>query len=275
MNKGSVALPFFLHCSKIPIEDFDMHNDWFKIGSLTIHGYGVMIAIGVLFGFYFAEKNARKHDLDYKNIDNLIFFVIIIGYIFAKVLYCIVEYKQFLKDPLSVLGGGGWVVYGGILGGIFACWLYCRNHQYDFPKYFNTLIPSVAIAQAFGRIGCYFAGCCYGRATTAWYGVTFPTNSLCPVGTPVIPTQLISSFGDLCIFLFLMYNLNKGKHPEDTFGWYLILYSLGRFTIEFFRGDPRGTVGLFTTSQFISIFLFIGGAYLIYRRQKKAEITEI
>jgi phosphatidylglycerol:prolipoprotein diacylglycerol transferase len=72
-----------------------------------------------------------------------------------------------------------------------------------------------------------------------------------------------------------MYNLNKGKHPEDTFGWYLILYSLGRFTIEFFRGDPRGTVGLFTTSQFISIFLFIGGAYLIYRRQKKAEITEI
>ena len=249
-----------------------MYNDWLKIGPLTVHGYGVMIAIGILAAFWMSERNAKKLGLDNEKIDNMIFCIIIFGYVCAKLLYCIVEYKQFLQDPLSVLGSGGWVVYGGILGGILTAWIYCRRQKWDFMTYANLLFPSLALAQGFGRIGCFFAGCCYGKAAPGGFGVTFPTDSLCPVGTAVIPTQLLMSLGDFIIFAVLYRNLFRGKHPEDTAALYMMLYSLGRFLIEFLRGDPRGSVGPLSTSQFISVFLFLGGAWLLWHRQKKTEI---
>jgi phosphatidylglycerol:prolipoprotein diacylglycerol transferase len=251
-----------------------MYNDWLKIGPVTIHGYGVMIAIGVLAAFWLSERNAKKLGLDSDKIDNMIFFILIFGYACAKLLYCIVEYKQFLTDPLSVLGSGGWVVYGGILGGILAAWLYCRKNNWDFMTYANLLFPSLALGQGFGRIGCFFAGCCYGKAALTPFSVTFPTTSLCPVGTPVIPTQLIMSAGDFLLFAFLQHNLFKGKHPEDTAAYYAMFYSVGRFLIEFLRGDERGAVGPLSTSQFISIFIFLFGAWLLYRRQQKTGIVE-
>lgn len=245
-----------------------MYNDWFTIGPLTVHGYGVMIAIGVLFAFGLSERNAKKFGLDSDRIDSMIFCVLFFGYVCAKLLYCIVEYEQFLKDPMSVLGSGGWVVYGGILGGVLTAWIWCRKHSWDFMTYANLLFPSVALAQGFGRIGCFFAGCCYGKPTSGPFGVLFPTDSLCTVGTPVIPTQLIMSACDFALFAFLQWNLTKGK-KEDNAAWYMILYSAGRFFIEFLRGDVRGSVGPFSTSQFISVFVFLFGAWLIYRRQQK------
>ncbi len=251
-----------------------MYNDWFTIGPVTVHGYGVMIAIGILAAFWLAEKLARNHGLDEERIDSMIFFVIIFGYACSKVLYCITVFDQFLSDPLSVLGSGGWVVYGGVLGGIFGAWLWCRKYGWDFMKHLNTLIPCVALAQGFGRIGCFFAGCCYGIESNV-LGVSFPVNSLCPVGHPVIPTQLIMSAGDFIIFALLYRNVEKGKHPENTGAMYLILYSVGRFMIEFIRGDiNRGFVGVLSTSQFIAVFVFLTGVYLLLRGKNKSEINQ-
>ena len=225
-----------------------MYNDWLKIGPVTVHGYGVMIAIGILAAFWLSEKLARRHGLDAEKMDSFVFFVIIFGYACSKILYCITVFDQFLSDPFSVLGSGGWVVYGGILGGILGAYLYCRTHGWDFIRHLNVLIPCVALAQGFGRIGCFFAGCCYGIQTDSVIGVSFPVESLCPVGHPVIPTQLIMSAGDFLIFFILMHNLEKGKHPDNTGAMYLILYSLGRFMIEFIRGDiNRGFVGILST----------------------------
>ncbi|HCK88243.1 MAG TPA: prolipoprotein diacylglyceryl transferase [Erysipelotrichaceae bacterium] len=246
-----------------------MYNDWLKIGPLTVHGYGVMIAVGVLAAIWLAEKLAEKFDLEKDSIDSMIFFILVCAFALSKLTYCLTVLPQFLKDPLSVLGSGGWVVYGGVLGGIFAAWIWCRWHHWDFMKYLNTLIVTVPMAQGFGRIGCFFAGCCYGHETTAWYGVRFPADSLCPLDTAVIPTQLISSAGDFLIFAVLYWNLMHGKHSEDNGAWYLILYSIGRFMIEFLRGDiNRGFIGSLSTSQFIAVFAALFGAWLIYRRQK-------
>ena len=175
---------------------------------------------------------------------------------------------------VSVLGSGGWVVYGGVLGGIFGAWLWCRKYGWDFMKHLNTLIPCVALAQGFGRIGCFFAGCCYGIESNV-LGVSFPVNSLCPVGHPVIPTQLIMSAGDFIIFALLYRNVEKGKHPENTGAMYLILYSVGRFMIEFIRGDiNRGFVGVLSTSQFIALFVFLTGIYLLLRGKNKSEMNQ-
>lgn len=249
-----------------------MFNDWFSIGPVTVHGYGVMIAVGILAAIGVAEKLAKQHNLDAEHIDGFALFVIALGYVGAKFLYVLTNFSQFLSDPLSVLGAGGWVVYGGIIGGLLAAMIWCRWKKWNFMEYFPVLITVVPLAQAFGRIGCFLAGCCGGIETHAWYGMSFPADSLAWTTEPILPTQLISSAGDFAIFVFLMWNLKKGKHPEDNGGWYLVLYSLGRFVIEFFRGDLiRGGFGPFSTSQWISLFIFFIGAYLIYNRQRKEE----
>lgn len=250
-----------------------MFNDWFSIGPLTVHGYGVMIAVGILAASWLATKLCKEYKLDYENIDSFIIFVIVIGYAFSKLTYCLTVFDQFLSDPLSVLGSGGWVVYGGILGGLLAALIWCKWKKWKFMDYFQVLMPCVSLAQGFGRIGCFFAGCCGGAVTDAWYGIQFPASSLAWITTQkIIPTQLLSSAGDFLIFAFLMYNLKKGKHPEDTGAWYLILYSVGRFLIEFLRGDLiRGGIGPFSTSQFISLFVVVLGAYMIWNRQRKEE----
>ena len=249
-----------------------MFNNWFSIGPFSVHGYGVMIAVGILAAVAMAEKLAKEYDLDYKNIDAFALFVVVLGYVGAKALYVLTNLDTFFVSPASVLGSGGWVVYGGIIGGLLAAIGWCRWKKWDFKKYFPVLITVVPLAQAFGRIGCFLAGCCGGHETHAWYGVSFPADSLAWTTEPIIPTQLISAVGDFAIFAFLMWNLKHGKHSEDNGAWYLILYSFGRFLIEFLRGDViRGSVGPFSTSQFISIFIFLIGAWLIFNRQKKEE----
>lgn len=246
-----------------------MYNDWLKIGPLTIHGYGVMIAVGILFAFWLAEKLAKKHGLDPDGITSLIFFDIIFAYICSKLLYVLTVFDQFLADPVSVLGSGGWVVYGGIIGGIVGAWLYSKKKGWDVISVYNLMAVCMSLGQGFGRIGCFFAGCCYGVPTDSPIGVQFPADSLCPVGHPVIPTQLIMSAGDFLIFFILYRNYEKGKHPEKTAAIYLILYSLGRFLVEFIRGDiDRGFVGILSTSQFISVFVFIAGLWLYFKDGK-------
>ena len=229
------------------------------------------MAVGILAAIFVAERNAKKFNLEYEKIDNFIFFSIIMGFLFSKITYILTVPKQFLSDPLSVLGGGGWVIYGAIIGGIFGAFLYSKKHNWDFVKVMNVVIVSVPLAQGFGRIGCFLAGCCYGLPTTSWFGVTFPSHSLCPIHEPVIPTQLIMSLGDFIIFGILYYRLMMKGKVENTGTLYLLLYSVGRFLIEFLRGDAeRGHVGVLSTSQFIAIFM-TAFAILLYFFQKKGK----
>ncbi len=251
-----------------------MFNDWLTIGPVTIHGYGVMIAVGVLAAIWFSERQAKKHGLDANAIEPIAITGLIAGFAGAKILYCITVFDQFIKDPLSVLGSGGWVVYGGIIGGVLGAMLYCKVKKLNFPAYLNLCMPSVSLAQAFGRIGCFFAGCCYGKITNGAFGVTFPTDSLCTVGEPVIPTQLISAFGNFVLFVILYRMYESEKWRNKTAAGYLMGYSAGRFVIEFLRGDiERGSVGILSTSQFIAIFVFIAGIALYFVSGKKKEST--
>lgn len=240
-----------------------MYNDWLTIGSLTIHGYGVMIGIGILAAFFYGERQAKKYGLSPDEVDNLIFVCLISGFLMSKLTYILTNFQDFLKHPSAYFSADGWVVWGGIIGGIIGGYLWCRFRKISFMDYFNLLIPSVALAQGFGRIGCFFAGCCYGKETTG-LGVVFPEGSLAPAGVKLIPTQLISSFGDFALFYILYRIYSDEAHRDETGAWYLILYSIGRFVIEMFRGDEiRGFIFGMSTSQFISIIMFIAGLCLL------------
>lgn len=246
-----------------------MYNDLLKIGPLTVHGYGLMIAIGVFVALSIAEHRAPKNNLDKEQIFPLTIFCVVTGIFGAKLLFIIQGWEQFLKDPLSMLGSSGLVVYGGIIVGTVCASLYCKIRKLYFWDYFDIVLPSVAVAQAFGRIGCFLAGCCYGQETSAWYGITFTHSHYAPNNVKMIPTQLLSSAGMFLIAGLLFLYARRAKRSGQIGAAYMILYSIGRFIIEFWRGDlERGTIGALSTSQFISLFIVVIGIGLWIWRGK-------
>lgn len=251
-----------------------MKLEIFSIGPITIHGYGLMIAIGVLACIAVATYRAKRNGLQEEAVLDIAIYGLLAGFLGAKLLYVIVEFKQFIKDPMSVLGSEGFVVYGGIILGVLAAITYCRIKKISFMEYFDLLMPSVSIAQGFGRIGCFLAGCCYGRETTSALGVVFPEGCMAPAGVKLLPTQLFSSAGDFLIAGILIWFYKKRKYTGDGGALYMLLYGIGRFCIEFLRSDERGGIGSLSTSQFISIIIVIGAGILFTnnrRRDKRLE----
>ena len=148
--------------------------------------------------------------------------------------------------------------------------MYCWIKKADFWKYFDLVMPSVALAQGFGRIGCFLAGCCYGRETDSIISVTFQNSDFAPNHVALIPTQLYSSILDFLHFGILLYIARRKKADGQVAAFYLIFYSIGRFVLEFFRGDLiRGSVGSLSTSQFISLFILAAGIAILITRTKK------
>lgn len=249
-----------------------MYNDLFSIGPLTIHGYGLMTAIGILSAYFTAEYRAKKKGLKPEKIFGLVCWCVILGYIGSKLLYMITILPDLIADPSIFLHslGDGWVVLGGILGGILGGYIYCRRSKLEVWKYFDLGLASVALAQGFGRIGCFLAGCCFGTETSCALSITFTNSNFAPNGVPLVPTQLISSALDFLLFFFLIfYDKKLKKRDGEVTAWYLILYSAGRFILEFWRGDLiRGSVGTLSTSQFIGIFTLIAGIVLLVLRRK-------
>lgn len=247
-----------------------MKNDLFSIGPFTVHGYGLMVAIGFVLCVWLGMYRAKRHGLSPDAILDIGLIGIPVGFLGAKLTFAIVEFPTLLEDPMRVLSNNGFVVYGGIAAGVLSAILYCRHKGLVFLEYFDLASASIALAQGFGRIGCFLAGCCYGRETDAWYGVVFPPGQFAPSGVPLIPTQLISSAGDFLIMAILILFYRKRQHVGDVGALYMMLYGIGRFFVEFLREDDRGMVGFLSTSQFLSIFAVAGSVLLFAWNRRRA-----
>lgn len=240
-----------------------MYNEILSIGPVTIHGYGLMIGIGVAVALLLGDYRAKKKGLNGDLIYGLTITTVVLGFLCARVLFIITEWKDFVKDPMSFVTGSGFVVYGGIIGGLLVILGYCKWKKMDFGAYLDLMIPSVALAQGFGRIGCFLAGCCYGKETECFLGVTFKNSAYAPNNVKLLPSQLFMAGGDFLIAGILLWYAKKNPQKGKISALYLMLYSIGRFFVEFTRNDDRGAVGSLSTSQFIGIFTFIGAA-LVY-----------
>jgi len=226
-----------------------------------------MIAVGILCALVMAGKRAKKRGLDADFVYGLGIVALVFGFIGAKLLYCMVEINAFLNEPMRILSGSGFVLYGGIIGGILVAMIYCKFKKTSFFQYFDLAVPSIALAQGFGRIGCFLAGCCYGRETDAAIGIIFHNSSIAPNGVKLIPTQLLSSAGDFLIVIVLLLYARKDRNIGKVGALYLILYSVGRFIIEFFRNDYRGNIGMLSTSQFISLIILAIGTAMFFMKK--------
>lgn len=241
-----------------------MYNEILTIGSFTIHGYGLMIGLGVMAALLLGDYRSKKFGLNGDHIYGMTFSAVILGFVAARVLFIITKWEDFLQNPMQYLSGAGFVVYGGIIGGFLTIYGFCKIKKIDMLSYLDLMIPSVALAQGFGRIGCFLAGCCYGRETDSCLGVVFTNSDFAPNGVKVLPTQLFMAGGDLILMAILLWYAAKRPMRGRTSMLYLILYSMGRFAIEFLRNDNRGTVGMLSTSQFIAIFTLLAGILGFY-----------
>ena len=264
-----------------------MHPILFKIPlfglfgkeSIPVYSYGVLVALGFLLGTWYIQREAKREgEYPAKALD-LIFYIIVSAILVSPSLFVLVTLREaFFQKPLHLfkIWQGGLVFYGGLVASLLTGWWYLKRHRLPLFKYFDFVIPALALGHAVGRLGCFMSGCCYGRPLLhdVWYAVVFPANpsSLAPSGIPLYPTQLMESGVEFLIFLGLNWKLKRKTFDGQIIALYLMCYAIVRFTLEFFRGDAeRGFVfGTgFSTSQLIAIILFaIGAGLYLYRRRK-------
>jgi len=231
------------------------------------------VAIGCLVGFFYIRRAARREGFDTDKIISLFLWVLVSGFVGGRILYIFVEWQRFVNEPLTtIFGRGGFVFYGGFILAFGVGIWQIRRMGLSIWKTADVFAPGVAIAYAIGRIGCFLNGCCYGRPTESWLGVSFPPESL--VGSPgeaLIPIQLFSSLNLFIIFAILVYLRRYKKFDGQIFWFYVLLYGLTRSIIEIFRGDPRGQIWVFSTSQFLGIIFAILALVMLGRLGKAKE----
>src|SRR6476646_552778 len=244
-----------------------MHPILFEIGRFPVYTYGVLLAAAYLLGLQFALVRARKRGLDPNRVMDLGIWIIISALAGAKLLLLIVEFDTFGKNPrelLTLLRSGG-VFYGGLIAAVVVALWYLRRHRMPMWTVTDVFAPGIALGHVIGRMGCFFAGCCFGTPTDVPWAITFHNtyaaeNVGTPLNVPLHPTQLYEAGADLFFFSDTATTENKGRpFPGRTFWSYMFLYGVSRFIIEFYRGDTRGTIDFLqmslSTSQFVSLLI--------------------
>jgi phosphatidylglycerol---prolipoprotein diacylglyceryl transferase len=234
-----------------------------SFGRITVYTYGVLLAAAYLLGLQLARIRAKKRGLDQNRVLDLGIYIIISALVGAKLLLLVTDYKTFSADPreLLTLARSGGVFYGGLILAVVVALWYIRRIGLPLWTTCDVFAPGIALGHVVGRFGCLFAGCCYGKPTTMPWGITFTdpfaaANVGTPLGVALHPTQIYEAGAEFLILILLLATERKGRpFAGRTFWLYMLLYAISRFIIEFYRGDERGTVGIFSTSQFISILL--------------------
>ena len=234
-----------------------MHPFLLKIGNFSIYTYGFFLATGFGAGLLLAKSEAKRLGQNSDKIMDLAFYILISAIIGSRLLYVLTNLETFTKDPVGIfkIWEGGLVFYGGFIAAMITAIILLKKWKMDLWTIADLTAPSIAAGQFFGRIGCFSAGCCYGKICDLPWAIVFRNpDSLAPVGIPLHPTQLYHAFSNLVIFFFLWFYRKRKKFDGQLFWLYILLYGITRAFIEIFRGDFRGN----TFFNFLSISQIIG-----------------
>jgi phosphatidylglycerol---prolipoprotein diacylglyceryl transferase len=273
---------------------------------VPLHTYGLLIATAFLVAIWLAGRTAERAGLDKDKVTDLSFWLLLSGMVGSRILFIIVNWDDYAKDPLSVLAfwKGGLVFYGGFIGATVLAFFYMRRHKMEFLAYADALVPSVSIGHAIGRLGCFAAGCCWGGACDPHFALAarFPPDSLAYqsqlghglihagalFSIPIHPTQLYESFGELLIFTTLTFWRSRKRFNGEILALYLMLYAPLRSIVETLRGDEeRGRVFNFlgtwargawwnlSTSELISLGIFGAGVTLFALQSRAARRDDL
>lgn len=267
-----------------------MYRILFSIGSFHVYSYGALIALAFILAILFAMKEAKKSGENPDRILDLSLYIIIGVLLGARLGYVIFRLDYYLKNPIEILyfRQGGLSFLGGFLIAFFLCWVYIKRAKISFWKYTDIVAPSIAIGIGIGRIGCFLNGDDYGFVSEN-YGIKFPSLFMPPVylqqlkdgliasgspyTLPVIPTQLYSSLYGFLIFFILLWMKKYKKYDGHIFLNFLVLYSISRFVIEFFRFYENNykVFNLLTVTQTILIGVILFSLVFMNILKKKSK----
>jgi len=246
-----------------------MFPDLFSIGPFTLHTYGLFVATGFLVGLMVTIKIGKAEGIAPQQTMDIGFLIIVAAIVGSRLMYVLMNISYYVERPIDIfkMWQGGLVFSGGIVCVVLAVVWYTRRHQLSFWKMADMWAPAMAVGQAIGRIGCFMAGCCYGKPTGSRWGAVFTDpHSLAPLNIPLHPTQLYSSVSNFIIFFILLLLHRKRKFDGQVFLWLLVLHSTARLFVERFRGDDRGMVlesGM-TITQLVTLVILIGAIVTLY-----------
>lgn len=264
-----------------------MHPILISVGSFRLPTYGVLLATGLAGAIWTAIRLGRTEGLETGRLLDLSTWLIVVGLVGAKVLMLLTDWKFYRDHPgelvsWTTLQAGG-VFYGGFVAATFFAVWYARVYGLPLLKICDLYSPAIALGQSVGRLGCFAAGCDYGRPASSFPRVVF-TNPLShnlsgvPLGVPLHPTQIYESLATLGIFAILIRQYRRKTRDGQVFVLYLALYAVARFFMEFLRGDEdRGFVfnHLLSTSQFIALLaLATAAAMALFLRRHRAELDQ-
>lgn len=255
-----------------------------ELGPVTLHTYGLLLALAFLLALTLAARLAQKDAISKNHVWDLGFVIILSAILGSKLLLVVADGGGYLSRPSRLLSMEFWqaagVFYGGLMGAVLGSALYrWKNREFPFWKFTDSAAPALALGQSVGRLGCFAAGCCYGKPGDLPWAVTF-TNEYAnrqvgvPLGIPLHPVQLYESAAMFTLFLLLLLVHKKRQFVTQVFFLYLICYGVFRFHLEYFRGDQdRGFFldGLLSTSQLISLLVVpvgLVGYFYAYRRRQ-------
>ena len=287
-----------------------MYPELFRIGSFPINTYGVLLALAFLAALLVAAKLAARDGLPRERVYDLGLWMLLAALAGSKILMLFVE-PEYRENPLRLISldflRSGGVFYGGFLGAVGVGYLLIKRYGLPWWKTADAFAPGIALGNVLGRQGCFAAGCCWGKPTTHAWGLHFSEAGHEITGVPTVvahledpaqrefwsqqlgglfaplrlhPTQLYESFAALAIFFFLLWLHRHKRFSGQVILFYAVLYGAARFTIEFFRDDPRGDIlGLTTltglsTSQMISLIVGLGGLVILILRWRRARLTK-
>ncbi|MCF8067477.1 MAG: prolipoprotein diacylglyceryl transferase [Desulfobacterales bacterium] len=251
-----------------------MYPVLFNLGKVVIYTYGLFVAIGFITGITIAKREARRIGEDPNRIMDLSFYGLVASIIGARLFYVITNPGMFKAAPMEIfkIWEGGLVFYGGFLGAAIVIFFYIRHFKMPLGKTADILAPAIAIGHFFGRIGCFFAGCCYGKVCELPWAVKFThPESLAPTGIFLHPTQLYSALNNIIIFAILWFYRNRKQTDGQVFCLYILLYGVSRSMIELLRDDFRGHIffGILSVSQLIGLVLALFAVVMFIRLGKK------
>ena len=265
----------------------------FDLGFIPLRSYGLATAIGFLLIMLVSRNLAPKKSVDKNKMVDILFILVLSALIGARLLYVIINYQNFISDPLAIfkIWNGGIVFYGGLIAVIVTLTIYFKKTNLPMLRTFDILATALPLGHAAGRIGCFMAGCCYGKPAidsasniiheahnAPWYAINFPgnVNSFAPTEVYLHATQLYAAFYNLSIFCFLFFIGQRiAKKDGDIFWWYLAIYPIFRSINEVFRGDTERRFfieDILSLSQGISIPIVLVSLYMIFLHQRTKTI---
>lgn len=250
-----------------------MHPILFEIGPFQIRFYGLMYAIGIICALYIIRREVRRKAifLTEDQIMNFVILSVLGGIIGARLYYVVFNWGSYSQDPWEIIKiwHGGLAIHGGVLGGTLVGWYLTRLYHVPFWRMADIVALPAILGQTLGRFGNFMNGDAHGLPTSKPWGIVFPATSTAGYeypGIPLHPTMLYEMVSNFCIFLLLWKIRTQPWKDGFIFCLYLLLYSVGRFVVSFFRADSL-MLGPFRIAHIMSILLIgVAGGFIFSRR---------